>query len=120
MDNNLDLYDEEDWNEPDYGDGFMGIMSNKYPDKSKWGEITKINVSNKNLHDLKGIENFPNLKQINCTNNIIHTLYSLRHLQNLEILQCNNNNISNIYPILNNKKLLRMDISNNNLQNLQH
>ena len=58
-------------------------------------KVTEINVNNKNITSLKGIEFFPNLKKLYCANN---NLTSLDVSQNtaLEHLDCDNNQLTSL------------------------
>lgn len=58
-------------------------------------KVTEINVNNKNITSLKGIEFFPNLKKLYCADN---NLTSLDVSQNtaLEHLDCDNNQLTSL------------------------
>ena len=57
--------------------------------------VTTIEINNKGVSDLKGIEAFPNLKELNCGNNSIRKL-DLRQNPELEKLICNTNQLTQL------------------------
>lgn len=57
--------------------------------------VTTIEINNKGVSDLKGIEAFPNLKELNCGNNSIQKL-DLRQNPALEKLICNKNQLTQL------------------------
>lgn len=63
--------------------------------------ITNLDISNKNIADLTGIEDFLGLEVLNCENNFLSVLDVTKNL-NLTQLFCSTNNISsiNISPLL--------------------
>ena len=99
--------------------------------------VTTIEINNKGVSDLKGIEAFPNLKELNCGNNSIQKL-DLRQNPELEKLICNKNQLTQldlsknpkIYHLIcswnqleqldvsNLKDLVTLDCSNNDLEQL--
>ena len=58
--------------------------------------ITSLNVSNKNIADLTGIEDFLALVNLNCSNNQLTTLTIINDLDNLDNLNCNFNQITSL------------------------
>ena len=112
---------------------------------SELNSIQRLNVSNKNISSLSGLENFSSIKILICNNNLLTSLSLLSPwglaLTTLEILNCSHNNITNLnlYPnnrILNNLKVVNcsfnqlvevnisyttldnLNISNNNLSSI--
>ena len=99
--------------------------------------VTAIEINNKGVSDLKGIEAFPNLKELNCGNNSIQKL-DLRQNPELEKLICNKNQLTqldlsknpNIYflncswnqlkqlDVSHLKDLVTLDCSHNDLEQL--
>lgn len=71
----------------------------------------KIDVSNKSIVSLKGIENFKNIKSLDCSFNNILDLDVSKNIE-LTTLKCVNNNISKI-DLKNNIKLDTLWITNN-------
>ena len=113
--------------------------------KESLNSITYLDLSGNNtsyiqsvLQDLKGIENFPNLKQLTlrCTSKIldisaiknckklididisysnVNSILGLEGLNNLQKLTLNNNNISSLKPIENLKNLEVLNLNNNDI-----
>ena len=99
--------------------------------------VTTIEINNKGVSDLKGIEAFPNLKELNCGNNSIQKL-DLRQNPALEKLICNKNQLTQLdlsknpqiyylkcsenkleqLDVSHLKELLTLDCSNNDLEQL--
>ena len=100
----------EDDEEPIYVDedtfpdkNFRDFVQENYCDhfgKYFWlkdpSSVPEINVSSKNIGDLKGIENFTKLKKLNCERNNLASL-DVKGLTALEELNCSNNEIANLY-----------------------
>ncbi len=78
--------------------------------------LTNLGVSNKNINDLTGIEDFVALTSLNCSFNF---LTSLNVTQNslLAVLSCNDNSIINI-DVSQNTSLTALDCSSNQLTSL--
>ncbi|WP_194766395.1 T9SS type B sorting domain-containing protein [Tamlana sp. I1] len=78
--------------------------------------ITDLDVAQKNIQDLTGIEDFLALKNLDCSDNLL-TVLNISANTNLTELYCSNNLISviNVNPIDN---LIRLWCFNNGLQNL--
>jgi len=124
---------------------FMRWLKNKYPDESKWKDITKINYAGK---DLIGVEKLINLetlycsydqltdldvskniklKNFSCANNQLTEL-NLSNNINLEYLYCHHNeltkldltkNINLVFLYCNYNQLTELDVTKNiNLINL--
>ena len=72
----------------DNGDGYL------YPDEQY--AVTVLNLNDKLLQSLKGIEYFPNLKELYCNDNNLSGKLDLSKHENLEILQCSKNQITSI------------------------
>ena len=96
----------------------------KYVDKNRNGTlsqeeryaVTEIDVNNKNITSLKGIEFFPNLKKLVCYNN---QLTSLDVSQNtaLEYLDCDDNQLTEL-DVSQNPALKYLNCSHNRLTSL--
>ena len=54
--------------------------------------IINLNISNKNISDLSGIEDFSNLALLNCSNNLLNHL-DLNQNSNLTLVNCNDNQL---------------------------
>ena len=73
--------------------------------------IEYLDISNKNISNLSGIEYFDNLKWLYCNNNQLTTL-DLSNQTALQLLYCDNNQITSL-DITNNSSLLYLDASQN-------
>ena len=78
--------------------------------------VTNINVSHKNISDLKGIEYFTALTSLNCEYNQLSNL-DVRFNTNLTELYCGNNQLACL-DLSNNTELLILDCDNNQLENI--
>lgn len=83
--------------------------------------VVSLDISDREISDMKGIEAFVNLDTLNCINNQLTSL-DISGNQNLEILWCRDNQISNLdvsdNPVLSvlycsNNLLSGLDVSNN-------
>ena len=96
--------------------------------KSELAQVTSMNVSNKNISNLKGIEYFWELTSLNCSGNKLTSL-DLMWQASLEELYCQNNQLQSLnisqckkleYLYCNSNKLTSLSLSNNTaLKNLQ-
>ena len=100
--------------------------------------ITHLDVSNQNISNLSGIENFSNLKYLNCSNNNLDSLninqnnqikkldcstnnlntLNINNLSNLDVLDCSFNNITSI-NLLQNIELDSLECSRNKISTLE-
>ena len=78
--------------------------------------IENININDKNISDLTGIEAFKNLKVLSANNNQIASLNTTENLS-LEELYIANNQLTTI-DVSKNIKLKKLDVGENNLTNL--
>jgi trimeric autotransporter adhesin len=76
--------------------------------------ITNLDISNRNISDLTGLQDFKSLTTLNCTANSI-TLLELKTHGNLLTLNCSNNLIANL-DLSQNSKLEQLNYSNNLIQ----
>lgn len=102
--------------------------------------IWRIDCKGKDIHSLRGIEYFTNLKELDCSNNQI-TRLDLSKSPELELLYCNNNQLTSLnisspnlrildcsnnqlarisFPWDNNAALTDLNCSNNNLSDLNY
>ena len=79
-------------------------------------KVEIIEINNKGVSDLKGIEAFPNLKELNCGNNSIQKL-DLRQNPELEKLICNKNQLTQL-DLSKNPKIYYLKCSENQLEQL--
>ncbi|WP_299673318.1 T9SS type A sorting domain-containing protein [uncultured Tenacibaculum sp.] len=75
-----------------------------------------IDVSDKSISDLTGIEAFPNITILACNNNNLNSI-DISSNTSLQRLFCNNNSIRNI-NLSNNKNLITIDLERNELRDL--
>ena len=71
-----------------------------------------MDVSTSEVHGLKGIEHFPELRELNCTNRPIGSL-DLSKNTKLEQLRCKNSGLTQL-DLSNNPEIAVLDCSNNN------
>jgi len=86
-----------------------GMANNNTVDTSKISAITSLNISNKSISDLTGIEEFTSLQTFNCSFNSFSTL-TLPNGNNLLELICQGPNITNIDAISTHTALTKIDI----------
>jgi Leucine-rich repeat (LRR) protein len=79
--------------------------------------VTNLDVSNKNISDLTGIENFDSLGNLNCSNNQLISLDISNNASTLYWLNCDNNLLTNL-DVSNNDYLLVLECKNNLLTSL--
>ena len=74
----------------------FGITFRKWLEKNPLDvNITVINLNDKKLNDLDGIQEFKNLKELYCSYNKLTSL-NLEGLDKLETLYCNNNHLKDL------------------------
>ncbi len=80
-------------------------------------DLTVLNISNKSISDLTGIEDFKSLEYLYCHNNLLSTL-NLSSNQKISCLSCDNNNLTEL--ILGaNKNIRRLECSHNQLTSVK-
>ena len=82
---------------------------------SDLNKIEKLELNNKNISNIDGIENFIYLKELNISNNNIKNINKVQNLVNLKILKAYCNTISDISCIANLYNLEYIDLSKNKL-----
>lgn len=82
--------------------------------------IKELNVHNKNIKSLKGIEYLKNLTKLDISDNNIKDISCLKGLDSLELLNLYNNNIEDISPINNMEKLKDINLSKNNIKDISY
>ncbi|MGB0892067.1 MAG: ELWxxDGT repeat protein [Flavobacteriaceae bacterium] len=95
--------------------GYDDVLDD-YVITSNINTITNLNLENKNISDLTGIEAFTSLKTLNVKNNLLASL-DLSMLTTLEELNCAKNEITNL-NIKRNQSLKNLYCENNRLSNL--
>lgn len=81
--------------------------------KGYYKEIEELDLSNNNIKNLEGIEDFTNLKRLNMNNNKINYITDLDSLKKLEYLSFRNNNLSEIQGFAELINLEHLDLSGN-------
>ena len=87
---------------------------------AKLNEITDLDLSNLNITDLSGIENFINLSSINLSNNNISTIESLKSLHNLTSLNLSYNKFTEVPIELKESDINILSLSYNNIENFDN
>ncbi len=78
--------------------------------------IVELNISNKDITDLTGVEGFSNLENLNCSNNkLTHLDFSKKTI--LRSLNCSNNQLTSL-DLSKHKNLNNLDCSSNKLTSL--
>ncbi|APH16212.1 leucine Rich Repeat family protein [Clostridium sporogenes] len=80
--------------------------------------IKELNVHNKNIKSLKGIEYLKNITKLDISDNNITDISYLKGLDSLELLNLYNNNIEDISPINNMEKLKDINLSKNKVKDI--
>ena len=112
----IDPFKEDDWDEvePIEPDGtFLTWLKNKYPDESKWKDITVIDCKTQKLTNLIGIEKLINLEYLFCQHNQLTELDLSKNIK-LEYLSCHDNQLTQLY-LSKNIKLRYLSCNNNQL-----
>lgn len=80
--------------------------------------ILELNINNKSITSLEGIENLKNLASLQCEDNLVTDLTPLAQLEFLIVLDLSGNEISDISPIANLLFLEELDIGSNSITSL--
>lgn len=83
-------------------------------------DVFELNVANKNIDDLEGIEIFKNLSVLCCHSNNIKSLKPLKSLKKLEIIQCYHNKLETFEGLENSKNLKEIYSDNNILKDISN
>lgn len=86
---------------------------NLYVNKNLIQNVINLDISNKGIENLVGLEKFGNISKLNLSNNSISNIDILQNLTNLTELNLSNNNISDINSLQNLTNLTELDLSNN-------
>ena len=84
--------------------------------KSEIYKLFSLNGENYNIIDLRGIENFTNIRVLSLSNNAIKNIDEIKNLKQLEHLALTNNKISDIAALKNLKKLKTLWLSGNSIK----
>ena len=93
------------------GDGYLNKA-----ELTSIASVTSLNVSNKNINSLKGIEYFTGLQYLYCSNNQL-TALDVSKNRNLKLLECQNNYITSL-DVSGMLSLFRLFCQNNRLTSL--
>ena len=93
-----------------------GIVYLTEENKEAIEAVTSLNISNKNLTDISGIEYFTNLTSLSCSNNQL-TKLPVGNLTQLTSLSCSNNQLTEL-PVGNLTKLTELNCGDNQLNAL--
>ncbi len=93
-----------------------GIANDDYVFTSRISNVTSLNVRNKNIYDLTGIEDFTNLQILDASRNNLNAI-NLSQNNQLLILDLGHNQFSNI-NISTNSQLTNLDLCFNQLTNI--
>ncbi len=109
------------FNDENLNDAILDILKikNTYISKTRLNKIKSIDLSNKEIESIGGIENLSSLIELDLSFNDIEDIQYVKDLKNLKILRLNNNNISDISPLsyLSNMELL--DLSFNTISSVE-
>ena len=94
------------------GDGYLNKA-----ELTSIASVTSLNVSNKNINSLKGIEYFTGLQYLYCSNNQL-TALDVSKNRNLKLLECQNNYITSL-DVSGMLSLFRLFCNNNRLTELK-
>ena len=94
--------------------GDREISDNIYADEVS--DITSLDIRNKNITDLKGIEYFASLQVLNCSGNRLQQI-DLSGNTELATLDCTNSQVIGL-NVANNKKLTHLYVAQNNISSL--
>jgi Leucine-rich repeat (LRR) protein len=114
----IDPFDEEDWNEIENDYSFLWWLKQNYPNQDTWKNISIINCYHNQLTDLNGIEKLTNLKKLYCYSNFLTNLNEIKNLTYLTHLNCFNNKLINLNGIENLFFLQKLTCYKNQLENL--
>ena len=75
--------------------------------------VTELNLENKDISDLQGIQYLTNIKKLYLRGNNIKSIEPLKNLTDLEVLALNNNKIEDIKSLSYLKNLVELDLQGN-------
>jgi len=128
LNNNQGYLDDIELDTVKYNGRIIGLMNEQILDlryqnienikkieeiEDRYRKIQELDLSNNNIKDLDGIENFTNLKTLNLNNNKIKSIKNLERLKKLHHISIRNNNISEINDITGLTQLELLDLSGN-------
>lgn len=81
-------------------------------------QITELDLSNSQITNLTGIQQFSNLTNLNLSRNTITDLSPIANLNQLQILNISGNRISSAIPLANKVELIELNVSNTGMSDL--
>lgn len=81
-------------------------------------KLESIDLSNRKITSLEGLQYCTNLKMLNISNNEIKDIGYLSHIERLENLNASNNQISDVMPLSSLIYLKNLDLSENQISNI--
>lgn len=106
---------------PSYTDKqfFAGKSPPRPPVTAGCNTLTKINLEDKNLMDISGLQNLNSLKTLYLGNNRIVDLSPLQSLSHLQVLYLNSNLISDLLPLREMRQMEILLLQDNNIQDVR-
>lgn len=80
--------------------------------------ITSLNLSNKQIENISGLDEFSSLITLDLSNNNITDIHNLKHLNNLIVLNVSNNNIQNVSALSSFNAIQQLNLANNNISDI--
>ncbi len=96
----------------------LNVKSN-YISLSKLKNIKRLDLSNKNISSIGGIETLSGIIELDLSFNKIKDIDNLKSLTNLKVLRLNNNKITNISTLAYLKDLKLLDLSSNKIKEVE-
>jgi Leucine-rich repeat (LRR) protein len=83
---------------------------------SEMMNFTYLNIANKSISSLKGLNQFLNLHELICNNNNLTSLYGIEDF--IQVLNCSNNKITSLLDLHWSNSLITLNCSNNKITSL--
>ena len=97
----------------------LGLNSNDEISREDAQSVNTLNLSDKSISNLDGLQYFKNLTTLSIYNNEIEDISVLSNLINLTTLHLFDNKIRNIQPLSKLKKLRMLSLSNNRITDIK-
>ena len=112
----------KDYLRENYGHLFIVKDNEEYITKNLLSSIHFLDLSNREMTSLEGIELFTNIWTLNASNNKIKDISPIKELETLNNIELASNNISDISTLedCKYKKVYYADLSNNNLKDVSY
>ena len=92
------------------------LVPKGYLTVSEMMNFTYLNIANKSISSLDGLNQFLNLQELICNNNNLTSLYGIEDF--LQVLNCSNNKITSLADLHNCTSLKTLNCSNNRITSL--